>query len=172
MKSVIAFKRKMKTGAAVMALSLMFATSGTVYAQEITAEHIKSARGAMEATGATDRLDGILPEVATFIKAGLIANRPDIESEISDIVNKVAIGLAPRRGPLENEVATIYSNKFTQAELDTIQVFFASDTGIKFLNQTPTLFREVDEVSKVWREGIARDMGQQVQEKLKEAGLQ
>ena len=172
MKSIIALKRKMKTGATVMVLSLMFATSGTVSAQEITPEHIKAARGAMQATGATDRLDGILPEVATFIKAGLIANRPDIEAEISDIVNKVAIGLAPRRGPLENEVATIYSNKFTQAELDTIQVFFASDTGIKFLNQTPTLFREVDEVSKVWREGIARDMGKQVQEKLKEAGLQ
>ncbi len=170
MKSVTALKRKMKTGAAAMAMCVMFA--GNAYAQEITPEHIKAARGAMEATGATDRLDGILPEIATFIKAGLIANRPDIEAEISDIVNKVAISLAPRRGPLENEVATIYGNKFTQEELETIQVFFSSETGIKFLNQTPLLFREVDEVSKVWREGIVRDMGKAVQEKLKEAGLQ
>lgn len=172
MKSVIALKRKMKTGVAALAVSLVFATSGGVFAQDITPEHIKAARGAMAATGATDRLDGILPEVATFIKAGLIANRPDIEAEISDIVNKVAISLAPRRGPLENEVATIYGNKFTQEELETIQTFFASETGIKFLTATPTLFREVDEVSRVWREGIVRDMGKGVQEKLKEAGLQ
>ncbi len=172
MNSVSAIKRKLTTGATALALSLMVATSGSALAQEITPEHIKSARQAMAATGATDRLDGILPEVATFIKAGLIANRPDIESEISDIVNKVAISLAPRRGPLENEVATIYSNRFTQAELESIQTFFSSETGIKFLNQTPTLFREVDEVSRVWREGIARDMGREVQEKLKEAGLQ
>lgn len=172
MKSVIALKGKMKTSVAALAVSLMFATSGGVFAQEITPDHIKAARGAMAATGATDRLDGILPEVATFIKAGLIANRPDIEAEISDIVNKVAISLAPRRGPLENEVATIYGNKFTQEELETIQTFFASETGIKFLTQTPTLFREVDEVSRVWREGIVRDMGKGVQEKLKETGLQ
>ncbi len=172
MKSVTAIKRKIKTSATAIAVTFLVATSGGAFAQEITPEHIKAARGAMAATGATDRLDGILPEVATFVKAGLIANRPDIEAEISDIVNKVAISLAPRRGPLENEVATIYGNRFTQAELETIQVFFSSETGIKFLNQTPTLFREVDEVSKVWRQGIVRDMAKQVQEKLKEASLQ
>lgn len=172
MKSVIAFKRKMKIFIATVAISLTAFGSGSLYAQEISADHIKAARAAMSATGATDRLDGILPEVATFVKAGLIANRPDIEAEINDIVNKVAISLAPRRGPLENEVATIYGKRFTQEELEAIQTFFSSETGIKFLTQTPTLFREVDEVSRVWREGIVRDMGLQVQEKLKEAGLQ
>lgn len=172
MKSVTALKRKIKTSASALAVTIMVATSGGVYAQEITPDHIKAARAAMAATGATDRLDAILPEVSTFIKAGLIANRPDIESEISDIVNKVAISLATRRGPLENEVATIYGNRFTQAELETIQTFFSSETGVKFLTQTPTLFRDVDEASRVWREGIVRDMSNQVQEQLKEAGLQ
>jgi len=172
MKSVIAFKRKIRTGIATTAICLMTFGTGSLYAQELSADHIKAARAAMSATGATERLDAILPEVATFVKAGLIANRPDIESDINDIVNKVAISLATRRGPLENEVATIYGNRFTQEELESIQAFFSSETGIKFLTKTPTLFREIDEVSRVWREGIVRDMSVQVQEKLKEAGLQ
>jgi len=172
MNSGLAILRKIKTGAVTVAICMTLFASAPVYSQELSAEHVKAAREAMEATGATDRLDKILPEIATFVKAGLIANRPDIEAEISQIVNEVAISLAPRRGPLENEVAAIYGNQFTQEELETIQTFFASETGIKFLNKTPLLFREVDEVSKVWREGIARDMGQAVQEKLKEAGLQ
>lgn len=172
MNSVNALTQKMKSCTKALAICLVVAASAPVQAQEITPEHIKSARSAMEATGATDRLDAILPEVATFIKAGLIANRPDIEAEISDIVNKVAISLAARRGPLETEVATIYSNRFTKAELDTINEFFSSETGVKFLTETPSLFREVDEVSKVWRQGIVRDMGNKVQEELKAAGLQ
>ncbi len=172
MKSVIAFQQKFKSSLAALAVVAIFIIPTQSLAQELTKEHIKAARATMVATGATDRLDGILPEVATFIKAGLIANRPDIEAEINEIVNKVAISLAPRRGPLETEVASIYGNKFTQEELETIQVFFSSETGIKFLTQTPNLFREVDQVSKVWREGIARDMSQTVQEKMKEAGLQ
>lgn len=170
MKFANAFLRKIHL--VVMTLGLALAFTTTIQAQELSEEHLKAARATMKATGATERLDNILPEVANFVKAGLIANRPDIEAEINNIVNETAISLAPRRGPLEIEVANIYGNRFTLEELQAIESFFSSDTGIKFLNQTPLLFRDVDRVSKVWREGIARDMGQAVQEKLKEAGLQ
>ena len=135
-------------------------------------DHLKAAKSAMVATGATERLDGILPEVAAFTKTGLIANRPDIEAEISQIVNEVAISLAARRGPLEEEVALIYAKLFTASELAEIEAFFTSEAGIKFLRETPELFNQVDEVSRVWRGGITRDMGRMVGEKLREQGLQ
>ncbi|MDJ0614844.1 MAG: DUF2059 domain-containing protein [Rhizobiaceae bacterium] len=157
--------------ATIVAVTLL----GTVYnasAQEITPEHTQAAKAAMIATGATSRLDGILPEIASFTKAGLIANRPDIEAEISSIVDETAISLAARRGVLEDEVAAIYTQIFTQAELESISGFFKSEAGIKFLNLTPSVFRQVDEVSKVWRTGITRDMARTVNEKMKEQGLQ
>ncbi len=141
-------------------------------AQYITPEHTAAAKAAMVATGASSRLDKILPELAAFIKAGLITNRPDIETEISEIVDETAISLAPRRGPLEDEVAAIYVKLFTEEELRTIETFFTSEAGLKFLNITPTLFQEVDRIAKVWRNGVTRDMQEQVQQKLKEAGLQ
>ncbi len=158
--------------ALVLAGVVLFISIYTVAAQEITPEHNKAAKAAMVATGATSRLDGILPEIASFTKAGLIANRPDIEAEISNIVDETAISLAARRGALEEEVAAIYTQMFTQAELESIATFFTSEAGIKFLNLTPNLFRQVDEVSKVWRTGITRDMSRTVQEKMKEQGLQ
>ena len=126
----------------------------------------------MQATGATSRLDNILLEVASFTKAGLIATRPDIEGEITNIVDETAISLAPRSAVLEDEVARIYATVFKEEELETIATFFGSETGIKFLRETPFLFRQVDEVSKVWRTGVTRDMAQMVQQKLKEQGLQ
>ena len=157
-----------------LALAIMV-LSGSVMsanAQEVTPEHLQAARTAMAATGATDRLDKLLPELASFTKTSLIANRPDIESEISAIVDEVAISLAPRRGPLETEVAAIYTSKFTQQELEVIAEFFSSEAGNKFLTQTPLIFREIDQVAAVWRQGVARDMGEQVREKLTAAGLQ
>ena len=141
-------------------------------AQDVSESHLDAAKAAMRATGATDRLNKILPEVAAFTKAGLIANRPDIEAQISVIVDEVAISLAPRRGPLEDEVAAIYANLFTEDELVKIEAFFSGEAGEKFLRLTPNLFRQVDEVGKVWRGGITRDMATTVGEKLKESGLQ
>ena len=142
------------------------------FAQEISDEHIGVAKSAMVATGATAQLDRILPEGAAFTKTGLIANRPDIEAEITQIVNEVAISLAARRGPLEDEVALIYAKEFSSEELKQIETFFGSEAGKKFLTRTPVLFRQVDEVSRVWRTGITRDMGQIVGQKLQEQGLQ
>ena len=72
MKSVIALKRKMKTGVAALAVMLNVCNfKWSLFTRYYTGTHKGSTRGAMAATGATDRLDGILPEVATFIKAGL-----------------------------------------------------------------------------------------------------
>ncbi|MEM9330682.1 MAG: DUF2059 domain-containing protein [Pseudomonadota bacterium] len=158
--------------AVILATFLAIASAFAQEAEEATPEHIEAAKAAMVATGATARLDKILPELAAFTKTGLIANRPDIESEISTIVDEVAISLAPRRGPLENEVAGIYTKLFSQDELATIETFFGSETGTKFLALTPGLFREIDEAAKVWRSGLTRDMAKMVQEKLREANLQ
>ena len=157
---------------AVLILAIAVSVSTNTTAQEVTDEHLVAAKAAMKATGATSRLDKILPEVAAFTKTGLIANRPDIEAEISIIVDEVALSLASRRGPLEGEVAVIYAKLFTQEELNSIGTFFSSEAGEKFLRLTPNLFREIDEASRLWRGGITRDMAKQVQEKLVEQGLQ
>jgi len=157
---------------AFMACIVILGAMQMATAQEVSPEHIQAAKKAMVATGATSRLDGILPEVASFTKAGLIANRPDIEAEISNIVDETAISLAARRGVLEEEVAAIYTQMFTLPELESVATFFTSEAGTKFLSLTPNLFRQVDEVSKVWRTGISRDMSKAVQEKMSEQGLQ
>ena len=162
------------SGIRIALLGVVFAVSVAMNAtaQEASAEHLSAAKAAMKATGATSRLDKILPEIAAFTKTGLIANRPDIEAEISTIVDEVAISLAPRRGPLEGEVAAIYAKLFTQDELVAIGTFFSSEAGEKFLRLTPNLFREIDDASRLWRGGITRDMSKLVQEKLVEQGLQ
>jgi len=139
---------------------------------QVAPSHVAAARKAMSATGATERLDRILPEVSAFTKTGLIANRPDIEGDIVTTVDEVAIELANRRAALENEVAQIYARLFTEEELNTISEFFSGETGNKFLRLTPAIFQQIDQVSRVWRAGIARDMSQEVSNRLREAGLQ
>ncbi len=144
---------------------------GFATAQEYSKEHLDAAKSAMQATGATERLDAILPEVANFTKAGLIANRPDIESQISLIVDETAISLAERRGALENEVASIYAGAFSEDELKKIAEFFESEVGIKW-KSTAELLNKVDEAANIWQAGINRDMSKLVVEKLQEQGLQ
>lgn len=156
-----------------MTLLISVYASGPSFAQEsASVEHKKAAQAAIKATGASRQQDRILPQVAEFTKARLIANRPDIESEISEIVDEIAISLAPRRGALEQEIITVYTKNYTLEELQKISEFFSGDVGKKFLDTTPVILRETDEISRVWSQGITRDLNVQVAEKLKEKGLQ
>lgn len=154
------------------ALSLVVATAGFSYGQDITEEHFKVAKQSVAASKSTQSLDRILPDLAERAKQQLIANRPDAADQISDIVDEVALSLASRRGDLEDEVARAYARIFTEAELKEILAFYSSETGKKLIEQTPVVARSIDQAARVWTNGIQRDLQQEVGKKLQEAGLQ
>ncbi len=143
-----------------------------VGAQELSQSHLDAAKKAISVTNATAKLNDILPTAALRLAGRLISNRPDIEAQISEIVNETALELAPRRGDLQKEVASIYGRIFTEEELSAISIFFATDTGQKFLNELPLVVREVEKASRVWGTGVNRDLVQTVRKKLKAANLE
>ncbi|MCP4072602.1 MAG: DUF2059 domain-containing protein [Hyphomicrobiales bacterium] len=153
-------------------LSMMTIIGQPVDAQELSQSHMDAAKKAISVTKATVKLNDILPTAALQLAGRLISNRPDIESQISQIVNETALELAPRRGDLQKEVASIYGRIFTEEELTAISVFFATDSGQKFLKELPLVVREVEKASRVWGTGINRDLAQTVRKKLTDANLE
>ncbi|MBO0661484.1 DUF2059 domain-containing protein [Jiella flava] len=129
-------------------------------ADEVSPSHLQAARAAIRAIHATDQFDEILPNAATQIKSELIANRPDMEAKISDMVDAEALKLAPRRAALETEIARAYAKLFTEDELKAIAQFYNSEAGKKLLEQGPQATREMIGAAQVWSNGIARDLRQ------------
>jgi len=154
------------------ALAIGLGAAGVSRAQDVTPEHLKIAKEAVEASKSTVSLDRILPQLAERAKHDLISKRPDEADQISSIVDDVALSLAPRRGDLEEEVARAYARIFTEDELKQIAAFYKSDAGKKLIEQTPVVARAIDQAARVWSNGIRRDMSQAIGKKLKDAGLQ
>lgn len=141
---------------ALAAVGLM--AGAPALAQEATASHLAAARAAIDAIDSTEQFDNILMNAATQIKSDLIGSNPNMQSEISDMVDERAIALAPRRGDLENEVARTYAKLFTEQELKEIAAFYGSPTGQKLLKQGPVASREMMAAADVWSNGIVRDL--------------
>ncbi|MEO0496694.1 MAG: DUF2059 domain-containing protein [Pseudomonadota bacterium] len=135
---------------------LVFATPSV--AQEISDSHLSVARATVKASGATSRFDLILPQLLQDVKTRFISNRPDLEAEITDVANEEAIAIAPRRADLEREVATIFARVFTEAELVELEAFYSTDTGKKLLAETDVISRQIVAASRVWANGIGRDL--------------
>lgn len=155
-------------GGGIAALTLVQHAS----AQAISESHIAAAKKMIKATRSSDSFDNILPNLAQSAKQSLIRNLPDKETEISGLVDEVALELAPRRADLENELARIMASAFTEDELLKIAEFYSTPAGQKFIETSPLAARESIRASRVWAGGIERDMSAKIGEKMKAAGLQ
>jgi hypothetical protein len=159
----------LRVSAATAAVGLFIAFSGLASAQEISAEHLKQARAAIAAIGATNQFDAILPQAATALKAEMIQKDPNLEALITTTVDTEVLALVSRRGDLENEAARVYAKVFTEAELKAIGEFYATDVGKKLLSDGPLATRQLVDAANIWQAGVARDLAQKVGEKMKAA---
>lgn len=142
----------------VLAASAFAAISVPSFAQDISEEHLKAARAAVDAINATDMYDAILPAAATTLKGELIQKNPDLQAVITSTVDATALKLAGRRADLEKEAAIAYARVFSIEDLNGIAAFYTSAPGKKLLSDGPIVTREVGKAADIWRRGIARDL--------------
>lgn len=135
-------------------------------AQDISESHLKAARDAVSAIQATEMYDNILPQAAFALKQELIQQNPDMQDVISKTVDEEVLKLVGRRTDLEREAAQVYAKALTEEDLRNIATFYNSDTGKKLLETAPIVTREVIKAADIWQRGVARDLAQQVGEKL------
>ncbi|WP_421913019.1 DUF2059 domain-containing protein [Mesorhizobium sp.] len=151
---------------AIVAASAVLAFSSPAFSQDVTESHLKAARAAIQAIHATDTFDNILPNAAVALESQLIQKNPDMQELIGKTVAEKAMGLASRRADLEKEAALAYAKIFSEKELNDIAAFYASDAGKKLLDNGPNVTRELVKAADIWRNGVGRDLAQQVGETL------
>lgn len=166
MNLAITFRRS----AAAAIIGMVGFASGTAVAQEEPSEsHLQAARQAIDAIGATDQFDNILPGAAARLKSTLIQATPNYQQQISDTVDETAIALASRRADLEREAASIYARHFSEAELEAITEFYTSEAGQKLLQTGPQVTQQLIRAAEIWANGIQRDLATQTDAALEEA---
>lgn len=154
-----------RLGLATVASAAILSTL-PAFAQDITDEHLKAAHAAVNAIGATDPFDLILPQLAGQLKQTLIQKNPDMQVLIEKTVDDKTIALAPRRADLEKEASTAYAKVFSADELTSIATFYESDAGKKLIAQGPVVIGELRKAAEIWQRGIARDLSAEVAKTL------
>jgi uncharacterized protein len=160
-----------RNATAIAAFGAFVAFSSIAGAQEVSPEHLKQARSAIAAIGATNQFDGILPQAAEALKSEMIQKDPNLEAFITATVDNEVLALVARRGDLENESARVYAKVFTEAELKAIGDFYGTDAGKKLLSDGPLAARQLVDAANIWQAGVARDLAQNVADKMKAAAV-
>ncbi len=155
------FLSRLRSVAPAVVLACMVAGSPAV-AADIAESHMKASLQAVAALRITDQFDSILPQTAQALQSELIQKNPDVSDLISEVVQTKTLEMVARRADLEKEVATVYANAFTEAELKDIAAFYEGATGKKLIAEGPIATRETLKAVEIWQRGMARDLAEAV----------
>lgn len=141
-----------------IALTIISFAPLSATAQEITDAHLRAALAAVEALGTDDDFDNVLPGVANQVETVLIQQRPDLYQVINRVVYEVAGTLAVRRIDLNNDVARVWAQAFTEEELRAITAFYTSAAGQKLATMGQPIMADTVNALQAWSERLGTEL--------------
>jgi len=141
-------------------------------AQEITPAQLAAALDVVRSAKASRGFDTILPNLVQEAENRLIAQRPDLHSQIVTAVEGAAMKLVQRRVDLDNDTARVWAKSFTEDELKTIATFYKTSAGQKFADVGPKVYADTLDVVSQWQDRLGDELLQASQDQLKTAGIQ
>ena len=142
-------------GGAIVALSLALAAAVPARAQEISPSHLAAALDVVISTKTGQNFDNVLPALAIQVQDQLIRIRPDLHAQITAAVDAMALELVPRRAELNNDIARIWAQAFTEEELVAIATFYKSPAGSKLAESGAAVLAQSVQAAQGWSERLA-----------------
>ncbi len=163
-----------KTLAGCLALVAAFAVAmpAPARAQEISPSHLAAALDVVVVTQTGRNFDDVLPTLAVQVQDMLIRIRPDVHAQITAAVDTMALELVSRRAELNNDIARIWAQAFTEDELKAISVFYRSPAGAKLAGTGASVLADSVRAAQGWSERLQEELIAKSREELKRQGLE
>ncbi|WP_420410952.1 DUF2059 domain-containing protein [Roseibium sp.] len=153
-----------RIGLAMMALGMV---SGAAVAQDSFSDsHIEAAKAVAIETKVLEPFDAILFVMSEQTLSAFTQNDPTRAEEIAQVVQNVALSLAPRRAELNQEIYKIWAAAFSEEELVQLAEFYRTPLGSKLRDSIAEITGRSVNASREWQDRLSVDMVALVQEEL------
>ncbi|RAI45065.1 DUF2059 domain-containing protein [Rhodoplanes roseus] len=131
---------------------------------------VATARELIVIKGGSAMFDPIVTGVVEFVKNTFLPTNPQLGNELNEVALKLRKDYDAKRGELLNEVATVYAQKFTEAELKELIAFYKSPLGKKMSTEEPVAIDEGLKRAQVWADAFSNEVMSKFREEMKKKG--
>jgi len=149
---------------------MLIALSPSANAQQATPAAIQTAKEIVNVTGAMALFNPLIPGVVGQAKNLFLQQDPGLAKDLNEITAKMRADLAPRFGELTSEVAKLYANHFTEAELKEILAFYKTPVGTKLITEQPKVGEEGLKFAQTWANNLSEEIIVKMRDELKKRG--
>lgn len=132
---------------------------------------LEKAREVFRVTQAEGIVEQMLSAVFAQIGATMQQSHPDLPQEALDVVrDEISASLRDSLPALLDQMAVVYEQTFTDAELDGMLAFYKSPVGQSMVAKLPQVMNQSLQFSQAWAMGAFQDLPQRIDRRLKAEG--
>jgi uncharacterized protein len=150
--------------------SLFLLSIGAASAQTPPADAMAAARSLVTTMRLPEQYKALLPAILLGLRRTLTQDRPEIETDYDSMQPTVEAAFTPYYTAMLNDVAAIYANNFTVAEMHDMETFFQRPVGQKYLDKAPALTEQINKVTQDASRKAAEDLRTRLTEALRQKG--
>jgi hypothetical protein len=129
-----------------------------------------TAKELIELKGATKMFDPLLAGVIEYHKNFFMQNNPNLSKDLDGIAQKLVVDLAPRRAEMQQQIARIYAEHFTEQELKDALAFYRTPLGKKLIDEEPKVLDQSMKAADDWSRKFADEVVTKFRAEMKARG--
>ena len=153
----------------IIASMLVFSVS-VASAQTPSPDAMTAARSLVTTMKLPEQYKALLPAILLGLRRELTQDRPEIERDYDGMKPTIEAAFTPYYTGMLNDVAAVYANNFTVAELREMETFFQRPVGQKYLEKDIAVWRQVSQVTQEASRKAADDLRARLTEALRQKG--
>jgi uncharacterized protein len=137
----------------------------------IAESHLALAKTVVLASGTSDTLVAIIPEVLNQVHLNLARTRPDLTATLQDVSNTVLVQLVPQRDQLINIAATSLAQQINEADLKQVADFMNSAAGKAYIGKQKIILQNTLLSLQPFNQELRRSVTNLFRDELKKKGI-
>lgn len=140
------------------------------HAESVSDARVQAAKEVLQATGAAQQFDTIMPLMLKQINQSIIASNPKLKEPLQAMFNDIVKAFSGRKQELLDDIAKLYAERFTVEEMGELTKFYRTEVGRKFVAAQPQLAAESMKLGQQWGRTVGEQIMEKIKAKLKEGG--
>ena len=138
--------------------------------EAVSEDRVRAAKEVLQATGAAQQFDAIMPLMLKQINQSIVAANPKLSEPLQAMFDDIVKAFSGRKQELLEKVAVLYAKNFTVEEMTELTKFYRTEVGRKFVAAQPRLATESMKLGQDWGRTVGQQIMEQIKAKLKESG--
>ena len=128
------------------------------------------AKELIELKGATMAFDALVPGVIEYHKNSLLQINPNLSKDLNQIAQQLTKELTPRRAEMQQVLARVYAQHFTEQELKDALAFYKTPLGKKLIAEEPKALEASMKAADDWSKKFAEEVVTKLRAEMRKRG--